>query len=325
LKKKVVVYLFLFLGLAILGWLIYSMDWEVLKSSFSMVGYKIFIVFATAFIWVVCNTLCLKTLIAPAIPFHQLLFTQITGDAYNAVTPFGGLGGVPVKINHLTNWVSVHEASEAIVRDQLVHTVSGMMYTTVLSFLAVAFLPLEQAYLIPFLIVGIVFCILSVLMTLLIFSSKPSKLLSKLLKKVKIVSDYRSNPLDKKTFLQALGFKMTGRVMGLLELWVIFVILGFSPSLVDIVTVMTMLTVSSSIMFIFPQGIGVHEASITGAFKILGYSTTLGLSFGLIRRARTIFWVLLGVALHLMLVFFMKNKEGAESIGKEAKGVELKN
>ena len=91
----------------------------------------------------------------------------------------------------------------------------------------------------------------------------------------------------------------------------IFILLGFTPSLIDLLAVLTMLTVSSSIMFIFPQGIGVHEASIAGAFKMLGYSTTLGLSFGLIRRARTIFWVLFGVVLHLGYVFFSKKKASA--------------
>lgn len=310
-KKKVVVYLFLFLGLAILGWLIYSMDWEVLKSSFTMVGYKIIYVFSVPIIWTICNALCLKTLINHPIPFHQILFTQITGDAYNAVTPFGGLGGVPVKIKHLTNWISVHEASEVIIRDQLVHTLSGMAFTAFLSLLALGILPLEDNYLIPFLVVGIIFSVLSILLTLLIFSSKPNKLLSKLLEKVKIVSDYRSNPLKKQVFFQAISFKLLGRIMGLTELFVIFILLGFTPSLIDLLAVLTMLTVSSSIMFIFPQGIGVHEASIAGAFKMLGYSTTLGLSFGLIRRARTIFWVLFGVVLHLGYVFFSKKKASA--------------
>jgi len=146
------------------------------------------------------------------------------------------------------------------------------------------------------------------LFTLLIFSEKPGKLLEKLLQKVKMVSDYRSNPIETTTFLKALGFKMLGRVLSIVELWIIFLLLNFSPNFLDLITVMTMLTVSSSVMFIFPQGIGVHEASITGAFKILGYSAAMGLSFGLIRRARSLFWVLFGIVLHLVGVFIYRKK-----------------
>jgi len=308
LQKKISVYLFLFIGLAILAWLIYSIDWNILRTSFTMVGYDIFYVFFIAIIWITCNVACLNVLSAGKIPFLYLMYTQITGDAYNAITPFGGLGGVPVKIKHLTKYINFHEASETVIRDQLMHTLSGIMMTAILSIVAIFVLPLEDAYIIPFLITGIAFSVISVLFTLLIFSEKPGKLLEKLLKKVKMVSDYRSNPIETTTFLKALGFKMLGRVLSIVELWIIFLLLNFSPNFLDLITVMTMLTVSSSVMFIFPQGIGVHEASITGAFKILGYSAAMGLSFGLIRRARSLFWVLFGIVLHLVVVLIYRNK-----------------
>lgn len=273
-----------------------------------MVGYDIFYVFFIAIIWISCNVGCLNVLSEGKIPFFYLMYTQITGDAYNAITPFGGLGGVPVKIKHLTEYLSFHQASETIVRDQLVHTLSGLMMTAILSIVAIFVLPLEDAYIIPFLITGIIFSIVSVLFTFLIFSEKPNKLLEKLLQKIKIVSDYRSNPIKTSIFLKALGFKILGRLLSIIELWVIFLLLNFSPNFLDLITVMTMLTVSSSVMFIFPQGIGVHEASITGAFKILGYSAAMGLSFGLIRRARSLFWVLLGIILHVVGVLIYRNK-----------------
>jgi len=121
-----------------------------------------------------------------------------------------------------------------------------------------------------------------------------------------MLADYRSNPIKKTVFLKALGFKMIGRLLSMVELLIIFLLLGFSPSFLDILTVMTVLTIGSSILFIFPQGIGVHEAGITGAFSILGYSAAMGLSFGLIRRARGLFWMIFGIALHLVVVLFNK-------------------
>ncbi len=307
-RKKISVYLFLFLGLAILGYLMYNIEWEALKSAFTMVGYQIFIVFAAALLWISCNALCLSVLADHKVPFFYLMYTQITGDAYNSITPFGGLGGVPVKINNLTKYLNFHQASETIIRDQLIHSTSGIMFTAFLSFLAIGILPNEEAYIIPLLITGVVFLVLSILFTLLIFSEKPGKLLQRLLTKIKMLSDYRSNPIDRATFLKALGFKMLGRVISMIELLIIFMLLGFAPSFLDILTVMTVLTIGSSILFIFPQGIGVHEAGITGAFSILGYSAAMGLSFGLIRRARSLFWMIFGIALHLLVVLFSKKE-----------------
>lgn len=284
----------------------YNIEWEALKSAFTMVGYQILIVFSAALLWISCNALCLSVLVNHKVPFFYLLYTQITGDAYNSITPFGGLGGVPVKINNLTKYLNIHQASETIIRDQLIHSTSGIMFTAFLSFLAIGILPYEEPYIFPLLATGVVFLILSILFVVLIFSSKPGKLLQKLLTKIKILSDYRSNPIKRITFLKALGFKMLGRLLSMLELFIIFMLLGFAPSFLDILTVMTVLTIGSSILFIFPQGIGVHEAGITGAFSILGYSATMGLSFGLIRRARSLFWMIFGIALHLLVVLFYK-------------------
>ena len=112
-----------------------------------MVGYDIFYVFFIAIIWISCNVLCLNVLSGGKIPFLYLMYTQITGDAYNAITPFGGLGGVPVKIKHLAEYLGFHEASETAIRDQLLHTLSGIMMTAILSILAIFILPLSDAYL----------------------------------------------------------------------------------------------------------------------------------------------------------------------------------
>jgi uncharacterized membrane protein YbhN (UPF0104 family) len=61
---------------------------------------------------------------------------------------------------------------------------------------------------------------------------------------------------------------------------------------------------SSLLINAIPQGLGVAEAGITGAFSLIGLAPHLGLTFGLIRRARIIFWALLGIALFLPFQLF---------------------
>lgn len=48
-----------------------------------------------------------------------------------------------------------------------------------------------------------------------------------------------------------------------------------------------------------PQGIGVNEAGLTAAFRILGWSTSDALALGLLRRARIVGWALMGLLLHM--------------------------
>jgi len=70
--------IFLIIGLFILACLIYFMDTRVILESFELLGFKIFFVFAVAPLWMICNTLCLSTLLKHQVPFHHLLYNQVT-------------------------------------------------------------------------------------------------------------------------------------------------------------------------------------------------------------------------------------------------------
>ncbi len=295
---------FLFLGLAILVALLYYMDFSVIAESFSMVGNKIFLVFAVAALWIVCNTLCVSTLVNHKVPFYHLLYNQVTGDGYNVITPFAGLGGEPYKIKHLTNWLSLDEASETIMRDRLIHSLSGIIYTCLTLWVVIFFVPVEKALFIGFIVFGIILTIFSVLLSLIILSDKPNKYLGKIMKKMKLLKEFKSNPLKRSIFLKALFFKLLGRVMNMLEFVVIFILLGIQPELLEIVTIAAMLALSGTFLFIIPQGIGVNEAGISGAFQLIGKPIELGLGVGLIRRARVLFWALFGIAIHLSVLFY---------------------
>jgi len=284
------------------------MDTRIILKSFELVGTKIFLVFTIAPLWMICNTLCLSTLLKHQIPFHKLLYNQITGDAYNVITPFAGLGGEPYKVRHLTKWVSIDIASEGILRDRLIHSLSGLMYTGIMTLIVVTFMPLERKLFFAFTGIGLLLTIFSALLAFLILSNVPNKFLGGLLKKLKLLENFRSNPLKRSTFIQALLFKLLGRALNLLEFMMIFFLLGIQPAFLEVVTISAMLALSGTILFIVPQGIGVNEAGISGAFKLVGRSADLGLSVGLIRRARVLFWAFFGVGLHLLVTLIKRKK-----------------
>ncbi len=298
--------IFYLLGITILCILIYNMDLNVVGESLRAVGNKVFLVFATAVLWIICNVLCIYTILQGRVSFFDLLYNQLTGDAYNTIIPLAGLGGEPYKIKHLTNWLDVHTASRSIVQDRLIHSLTGILFTSITVWIMLAFVQVEDRIFIPLVVLSIVLAFISFGMMWLTVSPAPSKISGYFLKRLKILDTFREERLPLSRFALAFTFKMMGRFLNLVELYVIFRILGFEPGLVELVTVAAMIALSATLFFVVPQGLGVNEAGISGALTLLGYPAPLGLTFGLIRRARMIFWALFGVALHLGSLLFRR-------------------
>jgi CDP-L-myo-inositol myo-inositolphosphotransferase len=297
--EKIDPIIFYLLGVIILCVLIFNMEISVVADSLTAVGNKVFLVFSVAVLWILSNTFCIRTLVQGKVPFADLLFNQMTGDAYNTIIPMGGLGGEPYKIKHLTQWLDWHTASRAIVVDRLIHATTGMLFSAVAVGFTLLTVEIDSKFMVPLAIVSCVFAAGGLGMIWLALSSAPSKIAGYILKKLKIVEEFRNDPLPAGRFFQAFFFKFLGRSFNLIELLVIFSILGFAPGFGDLVAVAGMVSTSATLFFIIPQGLGVNEAGISSALSFLGYTAALGLTFGLIRRARMIFWALFGVALHL--------------------------
>ncbi|RMG80971.1 MAG: hypothetical protein D6714_13755 [Bacteroidetes bacterium] len=298
---------FLFLaGAGMLATMIFKMDFAGVCVALFEVGGAVFWVFATAILWLAFDTLSIANLVRYRVPFADLIFNQLTGNGYNILIPAAGLGGEPYKVKHLTQWLDWHTASRAIVQDRLLHALSGSIFTALITTITLCVVPLDEKYAIPFLIVAVAFSILSVIMIWLTLSSAPSRISGWVLKKLKFLQEFENEQLPLRRFLTSLAFKLTSRLLYLVEIYVIFLVLGIQPGIHEILLVGTMLMMSASIFFMMPQGLGVNEFGIGAAMVLLGYGATIGLTFGLLRRARNLFWGFLGVLLHLTVVLWKK-------------------
>ena len=290
---------FYLLGVVILVALIFNLELSVVAESMAAVGNKLFLVFSVAIIWILANTMCIRTLVKGKVPFADLMFNQMTGDAYNTIIPMAGLGGEPYKIKHLTQWLDWHTASRAIVVDRLIHGTTGMAFSALCVGLTLFLLDLDPSYFIPLSIVTGLFAVGSIAVIWLSLSSAPSRIAGYILKKLKIVEEYRNDPVPAGMFFQAFFFKFLGRSFNLVEIYLMFMIFDLAPNIFDLTAVAGFISTSATIFFIIPQGLGVNELGISTALDLLGYTAALGITFGLIRRARMIFWALFGVGLHL--------------------------
>ncbi|MEM1324176.1 MAG: lysylphosphatidylglycerol synthase domain-containing protein [Bacteroidota bacterium] len=298
--------LFYMIGVVILCLLIYNMEVEAVFESLSTVGGMIFLVFATAIPWIIANTLSTSNLIKHKIPFIDLLYIEITGDAYNAIIPLAGLGGEPYKIKSMTSWMSLEDASSAIVQNRLIHSLTGILFTAITVLITLSLVEMPEKLVIPMIITSCVLMVIGLLMSWATMTTVPTRLSGYILKKLKFLNEYRNEPLPFSRFIISFFFKMLGRALSLVEIYVIFILLGQEPHIAELITVVALLSLSSTIFFVIPQGLGVSEGSSSWAFQILGLGGELGLIFGLIRRSRVIFWAILGVAIHVTVLLIRR-------------------
>ncbi len=288
-------------GIILLCVLIYHMDLQTIAQSLQEVGWGVLWAFATAATWVLVNTWALSVLLKHQVPFRTVLYVELTGNAYNNILPLAGLGGEPYKVKVLSEHIGVDRAGRAVIQNRLIHSMTGLMFTAIMVFMSLLLVELESKLFTFLLIGGCIALVFSLSIGFVVMSSAPGRFSGYLLKKLKFLKEYKDEPLPKPDFLSAVFWQLMGRTCNLIEIYAIYVLLGFSPGLADLILVSTFLSITGAVFFLIPQGLGVNEASISTAFSILGYATTLGLSFGLIRRARVVVWALLGVALHLWM------------------------
>jgi hypothetical protein len=89
----------------------------------------------------------------------------------------------------------------------------------------------------------------------------------------------------------------SGRVLGAVEIAIIFMYLDGSPHFSLSVLLASLTAVFHFIFAFFPGAIGIIETFYAGFFYYHGLNPALGFSMQLIRRLRSLFWVVLGIFL----------------------------
>ena len=299
-----IVFFFFLVGLGILGILISKMPLGEVMESMHSVGFNVLWVFAVAPLWFLANTMALSSLIQHRVGFFNLLYNQLVGEAMNTVVPLAGIGGEPFKVKHLSRWLSIGEASQAIVLDRLIHAVSGLIYSSAVLFITIYLVPFSASLKLSMILAGGLLGILGLALMFFSLSKVPSQLTHFILKRFSSFEVLRQQKLPKSTFAACLGYKLLGRVINLIEIYLILRLLGIAVTPGRLAIIAAFIAASSLLINVIPQGLGVAEAGIMGAFSLIGLAPHLGLTFGLIRRARIIFWALLGIAFFLPFQLF---------------------
>jgi 1L-myo-inositol 1-phosphate cytidylyltransferase / CDP-L-myo-inositol myo-inositolphosphotransferase len=289
-------------GLLLLAWLVSRMPVGAVEQAFHQVGGGILFAFAAAPLWYATNAFGLGILLDGRVRFRHLFYVQVVGEAMNTIVPLAGLGGDVFRARYLADQVGTPLATRAVVEDRLVNVLSGPLFSGAAIALTLWITPLDPGVVAGLGIAAAFLLAAGLALIVFVLSPYPSRWSAALIRRLTGQSGAPVAALTGKRLASVLAAKMAGRLLNLIEIAVILRLLGLVPSAQLVIAITGLLSASAVFFFFVPQGLGVNEAGIAGAFTMLGLAGPFGLAFGLIRRARVVIWAAIGVTLHLSLL-----------------------
>ena len=303
------------LGFLLLGYLVGQLGVDEVLHHLDAIKWMFPLLLLPSCAWHLSNTVAWNFAFPPDAfkPRLPVLFAaKLAGEAVNQLTPLANLGGEPVKAYLLTHRTPGPRGMASVVVDKTAQLVVGLTFTILGLGLLFYYhdvselIPLEYRALFAFLLV-------TSPVALYLFYKHQERMFTSLLKLLRfarlrtdliernmgraaridtnIGTFYR---LHRVRFLQALFFQSIGWFMGTCETYVILRALDADIGFWFCFVLNALGAVINGLFFFMPSNIGVMEGSLVFLFSSLGLDPALGLSVGLARRMRRVFWIFIG-------------------------------
>lgn len=240
----------------------------------------------------------------------QLFRTRLAGEALNYVTPAAWVGGEPMKAYLLSarHGVPMTDGMASVVVAKTTFTVSMLVF--IMTGLAAAALtqpippPLWRWIVLTLaILVGLIALLLAV-QFVSPFRRGVAAVLRRLPPSLRaleatvrdwdraIAAFYRQSP---RGVLGSFGFHFLGWLAGVVEVFLILRFLGIPVSLATAWSVEALWLLLKSCAFLIPASLGASEGFLLLVCAGLGINAVAALALGLVRRARELVWVGLGL------------------------------
>jgi len=315
------------LGLALFAWLLTQVDSHALVCEVLSVGITGFaIILAIYCVEFVLDVLSWQ-LTVEAIPVTfrwaaRLFMVRIAGEAYNVITPLGGMGGEPIKALILRQH---YDVSYAVSGASLVLAKTMNVFALVV-FLGVGFVMMlddarinEQLKLLATvgligLSAGIGGFIVAQRLKLAsriasrIESKRPT--LTKLMVGLDVfdqhlINFYSTSPAR---FIAVLAYAFGNWVLGALGIWATMQLMGSPITFSDAWIIEAMALMVRASTFFIPAIIGAQDGAIMLFTAAVTGQADSGLAVALLRRARELLWVIAGLAVSAKILGRLKPK-----------------
>ncbi len=303
------------LGLLFLGYLIGKIGPDEIVQHFILLKWYFPLVLALACSWHITNSIAWSFAFPSSVfqpRFRTLFMAKLAGEAVNQLTPLANIGGEPLKAYLLKGESPASRGLASVVINKMAQVITGLTFAAVGLSLIVLYWELPRAIPLPIQIGLGTLLLIGVLLLLLLYK-KQKRLFSSLLgllgklgvktdvletrmaRAVRIdasISQFYRN--HKIRFFLVLFFHAIGWLLGAVETFVILKVLGADISFSIAFLVTSLAIIINSLFFFMPSNIGVLEGGQVFLFMTLGLSPALGLSLGITKRMRKIFWIFIG-------------------------------
>jgi uncharacterized protein (TIRG00374 family) len=244
-------------------------------------------------------------------PFLRLYGARLVGEALNIVTAVGSVGGEAAKAWLVRDDVSYEESVPSIIIAKTTITMAQAIF--LLIGIVVAWTSLDVS---SEILGGMLWLlVVEVLAVAGFFGSQVFGMVARggrLLEKFGVVSDAsRATQLDEalqgyyrrewRRFALSVTFHVLGWLLGALEAFVMLWALGIDASVLTATVIEALGSGVRFATFLVPASLGAFEGANAAAFGALGFGAGAGLAFSLVRRARQVVWVVLGLAIFLVM------------------------
>lgn len=307
-------------GAILLAWTIQKIGYSALKENLVHFGAMpaLFLIvlyslaqfcFTAAWLWVIEDP-------EKKLGFWKLFPSYLAGDALNMTIPSGNLAGEPVKILLIRDWIAVSSAIASVTIYKLADFFSMTLFLLIGWLVHFGFFSLPLAWQIGGGIVAggmLAVCLLLYLLQARGFYHPASRWLEKIglghwiIGKLEAaqfidetIQDYFQN--QKSKFFVSTFFNFLAWFGGVLEIMVFQSLFGLPVSFASALTIETFSLFINNVTFFVPARLGVIEGGRILLFSALGYPTSAGLTYSIIRRIRELVWISGG----LMILFIKK-------------------
>ena len=303
------------LGLLFLGFLIGLLGPKEILHNFALMKWHFPLVLALALSWHITNTIAWSFAFPPGAfrpRLRTLFMAKLAGEAVNQLTPLANLGGEPLKAYLLKNQSPASRGLASVVVNKMAQVITGLLFTVAGLSLIILHWDLPRAIPLPIQIGMGVLLAMAGLLILAIYR-KHKRLFSTILNilhRLGIPTGFIERRMAKAVriddnigrfyrdhtgrFFLVMLFHSMGWMLGACETFVILNALHGSIDF-DVAFLITSLTVIiNSLFFFMPSNIGVMEGGQVFLLLTLGLSPAVGLSLGIVKRMRKIFWISIG-------------------------------
>lgn len=280
----------------------------------SRVGIYFIVICLLGFGWLFCQASAWWIIQRAFQPVSLLVLfrTKLIAEGLNTLLPAANIGGEAARPVMLKESVPLKESIPGVLFDKTIEYIASLFYMVTGLTLCVFFLGFPRSLRLPTAVV-----LLSIAVCIILLVGLQFRGFFRILKKFagaipggrQWFSRQASNleELDENIhFLYGYSrlriffawiLHVIARILGALEIYLILRALDISANVFQVLFISIVVIVMNTAFFIMPGQWGVSEGAHLLVMKIIGYPATIGLSLGVIRRLRKLFFAGLAVVL----------------------------